>query len=390
MVHTVVGVYDDHTQAQCARDQLIDSGFAPHDVTISSQEQPASAQPEDSAEVHKEAGMMHFFDSLISAIGDSEQSDRNAQTARRGRHWLTVHADTEARCACATDIMHRHGPTDIGQRAIQGPARASAGTGLPVPDQADERRASGSSAAGNNGNASGPEMTPENPTAGPQEISGGTLEGETRIPVVQEELQICTREVLRGGVRVHQRVIDTPVHEQVQLREEHVTIERRPVNRPATAADAAAFSEASFEVRAMAEEAVVEKSARVVEEVIVHRTVTERTQTINDSVRRTDVQIEALDDDTQNAAATGESVNDDSEFRRHWQSAHGDAVGGRYEDAAPAYRFGFRIRHDARYREREWEDAEPDIRSDWTQQQEGPPWESAREAIRYGWHKVTR
>nr|WP_244173330.1 DUF2382 domain-containing protein [Caballeronia temeraria] len=40
-----------------------------------------------------------------------------------------------------------------------------------------------------------------------------------------------------GGVRVYSRVTETPVSESVSLREEHATIERKTVDRPATAAD---------------------------------------------------------------------------------------------------------------------------------------------------------
>jgi hypothetical protein len=59
----------------------------------------------------------------------------------------------------------------------------------------------------------------------------------TAIPVVQEELKVGKREVQRGGVRVFSRVVETPVNESVNLREEHVNVERRPVDQPISAAD---------------------------------------------------------------------------------------------------------------------------------------------------------
>jgi stress response protein YsnF len=56
-------------------------------------------------------------------------------------------------------------------------------------------------------------------------------------PVVREELAVGKREVSTGGVRVYSRVTETAVSESVNLREEHATIERRAVDRPATSAD---------------------------------------------------------------------------------------------------------------------------------------------------------
>ncbi|MDX6269991.1 MAG: hypothetical protein QOD28_1214 [Acidobacteriota bacterium] len=121
----------------------------------------------------------------------------------------------------------------------------------------------------------------------------GVYRGQTTIPVVEEELKVGVREVERGGVRVESRVEEKPVTEEVQLREERVHVERRPVDRPVTNADAA-FREGTLEVTERAEEAVVSKTARVVEEVVVGKQVEEHTETINDTVRRTDVDVQEV------------------------------------------------------------------------------------------------
>lgn len=124
----------------------------------------------------------------------------------------------------------------------------------------------------------------------------GVYRGETAIPVVEEELQVGKREVERGGVRVESRVSERPVEEQVHLREEHVHVERRPVDRPVGDAENL-FREGTLEVSERAEEAVVAKEARVVEEVVVGKEVSERTETIRDTVRRTDVNVEEVEGD---------------------------------------------------------------------------------------------
>jgi hypothetical protein len=66
------------------------------------------------------------------------------------------------------------------------------------------------------------------------------------------------------------------------------------VDRPVSDADLAALQDGTFEVRARREEPIVEKQARIVEEVVVDKDVAERTETIHDTVRRTDINVEEI------------------------------------------------------------------------------------------------
>jgi uncharacterized protein (TIGR02271 family) len=121
--------------------------------------------------------------------------------------------------------------------------------------------------------------------------------GEISIPVIEEELQVGKRAVETGGVRVETKITERPVEETVTLRDETVHVERRPVNRAVGDADAAAFKEGEFVVTEIDEQAVAAKQARVVEEVVVGKEVTEREETVRDTVRRTDVEVEDLSGD---------------------------------------------------------------------------------------------
>lgn len=129
--------------------------------------------------------------------------------------------------------------------------------------------------------------------------------GDVTLPVIEERIKVGKRQVERGGVRVEQRVTERPVEETVTLREEHVTVERRPVNQPVDATNMEAFKEGVIEVTEMGEEAVVSKQARVVEEVVVGKEVTEHQETLRDTVRRTDVEVEQLDANTLAKENTG-------------------------------------------------------------------------------------
>jgi uncharacterized protein (TIGR02271 family) len=124
--------------------------------------------------------------------------------------------------------------------------------------------------------------------------------GEETIPLVEEQLSIGKRETQHGRVRVRSYVVETPVEEQVTLHQEHVNVERRPVDRPAGVAGADAFKERTIEATETSEEVVVGKEARVREEVVVSKTTDDETRTVKDTVRRTEVEV----DDDRKAAGT--------------------------------------------------------------------------------------
>ncbi len=123
-----------------------------------------------------------------------------------------------------------------------------------------------------------------------------TADGEVVVPIIEEELQVGKRQVQSGGARIHTDVIETPVEQSVNLREEHVTVDRHAVDRPVTAGDTA-FKDQNYEITETSEVPVVAKTARVVEEVVIGKTATDRTETVTDTVRRTDVEVEELDGD---------------------------------------------------------------------------------------------
>lgn len=124
-------------------------------------------------------------------------------------------------------------------------------------------------------------------------IAAETVQGETSIPVVAEELVVAKRAVDQGGVRVYRRVVEIPVEQSINLREEHVTMERRPVDRAVIDTDLA-FGDRLIELTETAEEAVISKSSHVVEEVLVSKQASEHVETIHDTVRKTEVEIEQV------------------------------------------------------------------------------------------------
>jgi uncharacterized protein (TIGR02271 family) len=123
------------------------------------------------------------------------------------------------------------------------------------------------------------------------------IEAEERIPLIQEELRIGKREVLRGGARIHSFITEVPVQEQVELFSEETSVTRRPVNRrltPEEVIEGGLLRERVIEVTSMREEAVVSKEAFVREELVVTKSVQRRIEQINETVRRTEVETEEL------------------------------------------------------------------------------------------------
>jgi uncharacterized protein (TIGR02271 family) len=294
-----------------------------------------------------------------------EQHDMYAESVRRGSCVLTVDARTEEEADRATAIMDRFNPTDIDERSSQWKQQGWSGYDASAPrlsrDEIEKERST---------------YAQTRQTSGPD---------TSRIPVIEETLKVGKREVQRGGVRVFQRMSETPVRESVQLRKEQVKVSRRPVDKPVSQADLAAFKEGSIELRETSEEAVVSKTARVVEEVVIGKEVSQKTEQINDTVRRTDVDIERL-------GAVGSADDaltaDDAEYRRHWQTAYGTS-GERYEDYDAAYRYGSTMAGSDRYRNLNWTEVEPQLRSDWETNHPDSTWQKVKDAVRYGAERVT-
>lgn len=209
-------------------------------------------------------------------------------------------------------------------------------------------------------------------------------ENDVVLPVIEEDLQIGKRQVERGRMRVYTEVTETPVEEQVTLREERVNVERRPVNRDISDADMTAFKEGEFEVRTSAEEAVVNKQARVVEEVVINKEVTERTETIRDSVRRTDVEVK------ESAAERNVGGNDYGTYApsfREYYNTNMRSSGGTYEQYDPAFRYGYTLATNDQTRNSDWTTVESSARQRWEERNPGT-WEQFKDSIRYAWDNV--
>src|SRR5215218_2664054 len=226
-----------------------------------------------------------FWDSLRDLFLPDEDRATYAEGLRRGGYLVSVSA-SDAEYERVFDILDDEGTIDIDERADSW--RSEGWTGRSTDARAGSAAhlpsgISGTTSAGRTGSGT------TSQGAFSERVSG--REGEEVIPVAEERLNVGKRDVSHGRVRVRSYVVETPVNEQVNLRDETVRVERRPVDR-ATTGNENLFKERVIEAEERAEEAVVAKQARVKEEVTLRKEGTARTETVSDKVRRTEVEVE--------------------------------------------------------------------------------------------------
>jgi len=285
-MQTVISAFKDEATATNALERLVQAGIARQNVHLQSGSGSAvtstgSASNGSTASSDDDGFMSsvsHFFSNLFDGDSSSQDASTYSEAVRRGNTVVAVDVMDEDESDIAASIMDELGAVDIDTHASQWGATGWTAGGLA------------------NGVVSGLSQPANQGIAQPADQGATATDAATTMKVVQEELQVGKQVVERGGVRIIQRVSEVPVQEMVQLRSEKTVIERRPVDRVATEADFANLGEGTMEIRETAEEAVVEKKARVVEEVVVGKKVEDRTETISDKVRRKDVEVERLDE----------------------------------------------------------------------------------------------
>lgn len=306
MSRTITAMFDSRSEAEQARGRLSSSGIEAERVRIIDQGSTGSSGSSDGS-----PGEEGFWASLKDLFMPDEDRHAYGEGIRRGGYMLVAEVDeSDADRACQ---LLDQGSVDFEQRQSEWRNQGWAGY------QSDRQ-------AGAFGQLSGHQESSASTGSGYGSTTDHAVE-EEHIPIVNEELRVGKREVERGGARVHSYVRETPVHEQVNLREEHVEIERRPVSgeysRTGLAGDV--FQEREIEMTEHAEEAVIKKEARVQEELVLRKTAEEHVESIDDTVRHTEVDVDrgksafGFDKDRDQL-----SENERSEFERAGTSRNRD------------------------------------------------------------------
>ena len=304
MMRTITAMFDNRAHADAAVSQLSSQlGLASGQVQVLAGETNSSSTA-TSASTSGETG---FWASLKDLFVPDEDRSAYAEGIRRGNYVVSAQVD-ESKLDQAMDILEHNGAVDLDAQEEEW--RQSGWTGQQVgttgavgtsPSNPELGVAATGAVATGAVTAATPvtSQTSMPATAATAARTGG----EEVIPIVEEQVRIGKRDIERGRVRVRSYIVETPVTEQVTLREEHVDVQRRAVDRPLTDADEA-FRERVIDATEHSEEAVVGKEARVKEELVIRKDASDRTETVHDTVRRTEVEV----DDTTGTTGTAGSV----------------------------------------------------------------------------------
>ncbi|MDF3076676.1 MAG: hypothetical protein K0S09_565 [Sphingobacteriaceae bacterium] len=271
MSQTVIGIFENPREANEAVQNLVNQGFNREDIDLA---QNSSSSASSTSHHDDDEGfgssISNFFKNLFD--DDDDRANNYSEVAKRCST-ITVHTRSEDQAERAADILDNCGAVDVDEKASQ--YRSNNFTGASdMSDRSDYN-------------------TDETNVRSDYNRDETT---NRSIPVIEENMEVGKREVENGGVRVRSHIVEKPVEESVRLRSEHVNVERNPVNREASSADFDAFEEGTIEMTEHKEVPVVNKQAWVKEEISLNKEVEEREETIHDTVRKTEVDIDNIDE----------------------------------------------------------------------------------------------
>lgn len=260
---TILVHFDSRSDAQAAMDALVQAGIGRSAIRMLPEASSSYKRTSTTTSYDHTKDEGGFWASLGDMFLPDEDRYAYAEGMSRGGVTVAVTGD-ESDLERMTDIVERHGAVDMDERETMWKREGWTGW-------------TGGTTAAMGSTSSGP-------------ATRGTG-GEETIPLVEEQMRVGKRQVQGGRVKLRSYTVETPVNEQVNLRTETVHVERRPVDRAAPVG-ADAFRDRTIEATTKSEEAVVSKEARVTGEVLLKKDVNERTETVSDTVRRTEVEVD--------------------------------------------------------------------------------------------------
>jgi len=264
---TVVAVFDTAAHAEAAVKALKAGGFANADISIFDENRLASSKNAIAADV-REAGLWNRL------FGDDIHKHEAAiynQAVKEGGVVVSARV-LDSEVAHAVAILDLHRPVDVHDRAV------TSGISPAAHVEAVEKKIDAMPLTAVQQVAVSPKLA---------EAHGGVLR------LAEEQLQVGKKLVESGRTRVRRFVTERPVTANVTLHEEHAELLRKAVTDPKYFGEID-WADKEIEVVETAEHALVNKTARIVEEVSLKKIGSEHVETINDKLRRQQVEIEKV------------------------------------------------------------------------------------------------
>jgi uncharacterized protein (TIGR02271 family) len=262
----IVTVYDTMANAEKAVNMLKAAGYKPDDISIVSQTTLTATGAKD-VEVREPGLWRRLFGSSVL----DHEATVYGRAVQSGGVVVSVRVPP-SEVPRVMGLLNTHNPVDVLQRA--------ANVGAVPADLAAK---------------AGPVAVPTAPSAAAKAVaSTANPNASDVIRLAEEQLNVGKRLVQEGTTRIRRFVTEKPVEASVSLHEEHAEVLRTAVDNPQFISDVD-WSDKTIEVAESAEQAVVSKSARIVEEVLVRKEGTDHVETIKDKVRRQQVEVDRLD-----------------------------------------------------------------------------------------------
>lgn len=270
----IVTAFNQVQQAEAAKERLIVEGIAEKNIDIISGERLRVE--------NKEIRHPSFWQRLFGDDVDDNNAAEYNRAIQSGGVLLTVRApkdqashieeELSAFAADYSSVGHNEGALTGGEFAGE------------TNDRAVNSRTEFTS--------QNPSLVAEDPVAGREPTPG---ENRDAVKLAEEQVDVGKRRVSDGTVRLRRYTVEDEVAEDVSLFDQHAEVFRKAVDEPAYLNDVD-WSDKTLVVEESHEVPTIAKTARVKEEVGLRGEETARVETVKDTVRRQEVEVEHTDD----------------------------------------------------------------------------------------------
>ncbi|WP_051937242.1 YsnF/AvaK domain-containing protein [Erwinia sp. 9145] len=295
----IVTAFNQIQQAEAAKEKLIVEGIAEKNIDIISGER---LRVED-----KELRHPSFWQRLFGDDLDDDYASEYSKAIRSGGVLLTVRAPKDQADHIEQELSQfaadysSLSSRDTGAFASREFAGETNDRSINAPGVAPDSLTSVSQSA----------ITPPDATTGSisTTATGGKFAADRdlerdslttdrdALKLAEEQVDISKRQVNDGSVRLRRYTVEDEVTEDVSLFDQHAEVFRNAVDEPAYLNDVD-WSDKTIEVEESHEVPVISKTARIKEEVGLRGEETSRVETVKDSVRRQEVDIDHTKDST--------------------------------------------------------------------------------------------
>ncbi|SMG58519.1 hypothetical protein [Paraburkholderia susongensis] len=368
MQHTVIGLFDTYVQAESARNTLVQTGFAREKIDLQANPEPSvGSLTGEVANAGVLANIERFLSSLFAPGSRAPDTARYAEAMRRGAVLVCVSAASESHAELARNTLVRLGATDIGDQLPDWQTQTSAGREYSVLDElgigavmpGTPRTSSPTTAATVAREATGAAGATRPGTAAENTGDSGVAGTTGATPAASAPRQSTETTPRDPLYTVPPGSTDAEPFVPPPLNERPTT---GPVNEPVTDPQVGHAERSAIAAGSAPGSGAVMQPSEIVPE------------------------------SGQPDAGPGEIPNEyleyEEDFRAHYDEQYASG-NERYEDYVPAYRYGAEIGNDVHFRDRPWEEVEPEARRHWENTAPESTWERFKLAVRHGWERVT-